>query len=64
MSPAYLGTVLPKLCVSREFTMMATGRTSPVAVWLRVLARDCTRSWAVPASGRSACASPAASRWR
>lgn len=40
MSPAYVGRVLPKLCVSREFTTMATGRTSPIAVWLRSLAQD------------------------
>jgi dienelactone hydrolase len=40
MSPAYVGKVLPKLCVSREFTTMATGRTSPIAVWLRSLARS------------------------
>jgi dienelactone hydrolase len=26
-------------CVSREFTIMATGRTSPVVTWLRALAR-------------------------
>ncbi|WP_028644428.1 dienelactone hydrolase family protein [Nocardioides sp. URHA0020] len=40
MSPAYVGTVLPRLCVSREFTTMATGRTSPIAVWLRSVARS------------------------
>lgn len=40
MSPAYVGKVLPKLCVSREFTTMATGQTSPIAVWLRSLARS------------------------
>jgi len=40
MSPAYIGKVLPKLCVSREFTTMATGQTSPIAVWLRSLARS------------------------
>ncbi|GAA4760594.1 dienelactone hydrolase family protein [Nocardioides endophyticus] len=40
MSPAYVGKVLPKLCVSREFTTMATGKTSPIAVWLRSLARS------------------------
>jgi dienelactone hydrolase len=28
-------------CVSREFTVFATGRTSPVIDWLRALARDC-----------------------
>lgn len=40
MSPAYIGKVLPKLCVSREFTTMAIGQTSPIAVWLRSLARE------------------------
>jgi dienelactone hydrolase len=35
-----IATVLPKLCVSKEFTTFATGRTSPIAVWLRALARD------------------------
>src|SRR6478736_105144 len=39
MSPAYIGKVLPRLCVSREFTTMATGQTSPIAGWLRSLAR-------------------------
>ncbi len=28
------------VCVSREFTMFAMGRTSPVAAWLRSLARE------------------------
>jgi len=27
-------------CVSREFTILATGRTSPVTVWLRALAKE------------------------
>src|SRR6478736_5335453 len=40
MSVGSIGSVLPKLCVSREFTTMATGQTSPVAVWLRSLARS------------------------
>ncbi|UFN45405.1 dienelactone hydrolase family protein [Nocardioides okcheonensis] len=31
---------LPRLCVSREFTMLATGVTTPVAGWLRSLARE------------------------
>lgn len=30
--------VLARACVSREFTTWATGRTSPVTVWLRALA--------------------------
>ena len=32
--------VVPRLCVTREFTMFATGRTAPLAGWLRALARD------------------------
>ncbi|HET7399781.1 MAG TPA: dienelactone hydrolase family protein [Intrasporangium sp.] len=32
--------VIPRLCVSREFTMLATGRTAPLAGWLRSLARE------------------------
>lgn len=32
--------VLPKVCVSKEFTKLATGETTPVAGWLRSLARD------------------------
>lgn len=40
MSAGAIASVLPKVCVSREFTTMATGRTSPVAGWLRSLARS------------------------
>jgi dienelactone hydrolase len=39
MSVGAIAKVLPKLCVSKEFTTMATGQTSPIAVWLRDLAR-------------------------
>ena len=31
---------LPKICVSKEFTKLATGETTPVAGWLRSLARE------------------------
>ena len=31
---------MPKVCVSREFTKLATGVTTPVAGWLRSLARE------------------------
>ncbi|MCW2781387.1 MAG: dienelactone hydrolase [Marmoricola sp.] len=31
---------LRQVCVSKEFTKLATGQTSPVAGWLRSLARD------------------------
>jgi dienelactone hydrolase len=37
---ANIARVLPQVCVSREFTTMALGETSPVAVWLRSLARS------------------------
>ncbi len=39
-SPAQVAKVLPKLCVNKEFTKLATGETTPVAGWLRSLARD------------------------
>ena len=32
--------VVPRLCVTREFTLFATGRTAPLAGWLRSLARE------------------------
>lgn len=31
--------VIPRLCITREFTIMMTGRTAPLAGWLRSLAR-------------------------
>lgn len=39
MSARAIAQVVPRVCVSREFTTMATGQTSPIAVWLRDLAR-------------------------
>lgn len=38
-SLANVAKVVPRVCVSKEFTIMATGETSPVATWLRDLAR-------------------------
>ena len=32
--------VMPRLCVTREFTKLATRQTAPVADWLRSLARE------------------------
>lgn len=32
--------VIPRLCITREFTMVMTGRTVPLAGWLRSLARE------------------------
>ncbi len=37
--PTFLRSLVPA-CVSREFVVFATGRTSPVIDWLRALARD------------------------
>lgn len=38
-STSYLAASMRKVCVSREFTTWATGRTSPVVSWLRALGR-------------------------
>jgi len=40
MTPLRVIRVLPGLCVSREFTTLALNHTSPVAGWLRSLARE------------------------
>ena len=32
--------VFPTVCLNKEFTKLATGQTTPVAGWLRALARD------------------------
>ena len=42
-APASVGESLrsiARICVSREFSLFALGRTTPVATWLRSLARD------------------------
>jgi len=38
-SGAYMLQSIVPSCISREFTVLATGRTSPVTEWLRALAR-------------------------
>ena len=40
VSGRYLAKSLLQVCISREFTNMATGRTSPIIAWLRALARS------------------------
>ena len=40
LSAGYAAAMVPKLCVSKEFTTFATGRTSPIAGWLRSLSRS------------------------
>ena len=39
-SAAYIASSMTRACVSREFTCLATGRSSPVVGWLRRLAAD------------------------
>lgn len=43
--------VLPRLCISREFTMLAAGQTAPVATWLRALARTLHKELGGPGVG-------------
>jgi dienelactone hydrolase len=40
MNPLTVGKSMIQVCVSREFTKLASGETTPVAGWLRSLARD------------------------
>ncbi|CUR55705.1 conserved hypothetical protein [metagenome] len=40
MSPVPLAKTLGSVCISREFNKLKVGRTSPVADWLRSLARE------------------------
>lgn len=35
----YVASTLTRLCISREFTALALGTTSPIVTWLRALAR-------------------------
>ncbi|MGA0878436.1 MAG: dienelactone hydrolase family protein [Ilumatobacteraceae bacterium] len=39
-SGAYLASSMARVCISREFVTMATGRTSPIIAWLRALGRQ------------------------
>ena len=36
----YTMSSLARACITREFTLMAQGKTSPIIAWLRALARD------------------------
>jgi dienelactone hydrolase len=40
MSLRTMAVAVPRVCVNREFNKLAVGKTSPVATWLRALARD------------------------
>jgi dienelactone hydrolase len=39
MNPLTVSATMARLCVSREFSMLAVGATQPIATWLRSLAR-------------------------
>lgn len=39
VSGKYIASSMAKVCISREFTTMALGQTSPIISWLRALAR-------------------------
>lgn len=39
-SAGYIAGSMSKVCISREFTAMATGKRSPVVDWLRALAKQ------------------------
>ena len=40
LGPVSVGKAFRQVCVSREFTKLATGETTPVAGWLRSLSRE------------------------
>jgi len=53
-APVTVGTNLRSMlraCVSREFATWATGKTSPITVWLRALARDAHAACGGPGVG-------------
>ena len=39
-TPPHLARSMTQVCVSKEFTKLATGETTPIAGWLRSLARE------------------------
>jgi dienelactone hydrolase len=40
MNPVTIARTMTRVCISREFTKLATGETTPVAGWLRSLSRE------------------------
>lgn len=46
-----LATVMPKACVSKEFTALAVGKASPITVWLRALAASLHQECGGPGVG-------------
>ena len=58
-----IAQTLPRVCVNREFNKLAVGKTSPVATWLRALARDLHGELGGVGVGALGCASPVGSPW-
>lgn len=50
-SPAYLASSMGRVCISREFTTMALGKTSPIIAWLRALGRSLHQELGGPGIG-------------
>jgi dienelactone hydrolase len=51
ISSGYLASSFAKACIAKEFTVLATARTSPVIDWLRALAADQHRQCGGPGVG-------------
>ena len=51
MTPGTTARALRQVCVSREFTKLRTGETTPVAGWLRSLARELHQELGGPGVG-------------
>jgi len=64
MNPVTTARSLARVCVSQEFTKLATGVTTPVAGWLRSLARELHDELGGPGVGALGMCFTGASRWR
>lgn len=50
-SGPYIATSMMRVCISREFTTLALGRTSPIISWLRALGRNLHQELGGPGIG-------------
>lgn len=51
ISPGYLASSLARICISREFSVLASDRSSPIVDWLRALAREAHAACGGPGVG-------------
>lgn len=51
LSPGYVAQSLAKICISREFRVLASAQSSPVVDWLRALARHAHKQCGGPGVG-------------